>query len=61
MIRPILALGAVLLLAGCKMGPNYARPAVPIPDRFHGTPAGTATNSLADTKWFDLFQDDVLK
>ena len=61
MIRPILALSAVLLLAGCKMGPNYSRPAVPVPDQFHGTPAGTAPNSLADKKWFDLFQDDVLK
>jgi len=61
LIRAILAVSAVLLLAGCKMGPNYSRPAVPVPDQFHGTAAATAANSLADTKWFDLFQDDVLK
>jgi NodT family efflux transporter outer membrane factor (OMF) lipoprotein len=50
-----------LLLTGCAMGPNYKRPAVPAPDQFRGAPASTSPASLADTKWFDLFQDDSLK
>jgi NodT family efflux transporter outer membrane factor (OMF) lipoprotein len=52
-----------LLMAGCAVGPNYQRPAVAAPPQFRGAtnpsePA--AANSLADTKWFDLFQDEKL-
>src|SRR5689334_13420877 len=55
------AAACLMLLAGCAVGPNYKRPVVKVPDQFRGeTPGGTAT-SLADTKWFDLFQDETLK
>ena len=51
-----------LLLAGCAVGPNYSRPAVPAPPQFRGDRRVPATaKSLADTKWFDLFHDDALK
>lgn len=50
-----------LLLAGCAVGPNYQRPGVPAPPQFRGAEASATTESLADTKWFDLFQDEVLK
>jgi NodT family efflux transporter outer membrane factor (OMF) lipoprotein len=53
-----------LSLAGCMVGPNYKRPAVATPQQFRGAPAspGAATpDSLAETKWFDLFQDDTVK
>ena len=47
---------------GCALGPNYARPvragAAAVP-REPTAPADA--KSLADTKWFDLFQDDALK
>src|SRR5437879_6352351 len=54
---------AVLLLSSCVVGPNYKRPTVQVPSEFRGvTPDQPATpESLADLKWFDLFQDDVLK
>jgi NodT family efflux transporter outer membrane factor (OMF) lipoprotein len=45
------------------VGPNYKRPAVAAPPQFRGAPDGpaaTSATSLADTKWFDLFQDDKL-
>jgi len=56
----IVASGA-LFLAGCTVGPNYHRPQIAVPDRFRNALPATEANSLADTKWFDLFQDDTLK
>jgi len=48
------------------MGPKYQRPTEPLPDQFRGAAAGGAAagadaKSIADVKWFDLFQDDTLK
>ena len=51
----------LMLLAGCTLGPNYKRPAVPVPAIYRGAPAQSSDASLADTKWPDLFQDDTLK
>lgn len=48
-----------LMLAGCAVGPNYKRPAVPVPSQFPG--AADSGASLADRKWVDLFQDETLK
>jgi NodT family efflux transporter outer membrane factor (OMF) lipoprotein len=53
------AIGA-LALTGCAIGPNYHRPQIPVPDQFRNAPVA-GPNSIADTKWFDLFQDDTLK
>ena len=68
MKRSVLALAAFALsLTGCMVGPNYKRPAVATPQQFRGAPAGDATpgaatpDSIAETKWFDLFQDDTVK
>ncbi len=51
-----------LLLAGCAAGPNYKRPQVASPPEFRGATSGSSGSaaSLADTKWPELFQDDVL-
>ena len=52
----------VLLLAvlcGCAVGPNYRRPQLALPDQFRGAPS-SATVSLADTRWQDLFNDQTL-
>lgn len=50
-----------VLLAGCTVGPNYKRPAVPVPTDHRGGTTPSAAASLADTKWPELFQDDTLK
>src|SRR5579884_1939594 len=49
-----------LALAGCTMGPDYRRPAVPVPPQFRGALAETSSPSLAEKKWADLFEDDQL-
>jgi len=60
--RAILTSFAVLL-TGCTVGPNYRRPAVAIPPSFRAPaplpPAQAA--SLADLKWFDVFEDQELQ
>jgi multidrug efflux system outer membrane protein len=52
---------AALALSSCAVGPNYKRPAVPTPEQFRGAEAPASPLSLADTKWFDLFEDETLK
>ena len=55
---------ALSLLAGCKVGPNYKRPAAPAPPAYRDAapdPSRPPEASLADLKWFDLFQDERLQ
>ena len=64
MSRPSIA--AVLvstMLAGCTVGPNYHRPALPTPDTFRApTPLPpNESASLADLKWFEVFKDETLQ
>ena len=52
-----------VLLTGCTVGPNYRRPAVAIPPSFRAPaplPPAQAV-SLADLKWFDVFDDQELQ
>lgn len=48
-------------LGGCAVGPNYHRPAVSAPPQFRAGEAPPAQASLGDMKWFDLFQDEILR
>ncbi|HEY4359552.1 MAG TPA: efflux transporter outer membrane subunit [Bryobacteraceae bacterium] len=51
------------LLSSCTVGPNYARPKVPVPANFRAPeplPAPQA-ESLADLKWFEIFKDEQLQ
>ena len=61
-IRLFIAVVLLLLTWSCTMGPNYKRPVVATPAAYRGadtaSPAGAG--SLADVKWFDLFQDATL-
>lgn len=54
----VLALLVVGGLAGCTVGPNFARPAV-VPAQWR-SPA-EAVGSLADLGWWQLFRDPVLQ
>jgi NodT family efflux transporter outer membrane factor (OMF) lipoprotein len=60
-MKRLIVASALLTLTGCAVGPNYKRPDVPAPAQFRGATDQPAPESLADLKWFDLFQDDVLK
>ncbi len=57
--RLVPTLVAVVILAGCAMGPDYRRPETQMPPDFRG-PAEPSTNSLADLPWWNLFNDPVL-
>lgn len=59
--RHLAAMLGIALLTSCTMGPDYKRPVVPTPPAFRNGEAAPTTASLADAKWFDLFQDDILK
>ncbi|MFN0069532.1 MAG: efflux transporter outer membrane subunit [Limisphaerales bacterium] len=53
----LVAAAAGLALAGCTLGPDYARPPVLLPDRV-GMVAG---ESLGDVGWRSVFRDAVLQ
>ncbi|HKY91453.1 MAG TPA: efflux transporter outer membrane subunit [Nevskiaceae bacterium] len=56
-----LLLGVTATLSACALGPDYARPAIDTPDRFRWEPAGEAPGSVADLKWWDVYQDPALR
>ncbi|WP_439185057.1 efflux transporter outer membrane subunit [Carboxylicivirga taeanensis] len=49
---------AAVLLGSCRMGKNYARPAIETPESFMFSGADTTFN--ASLGWWDLFDDTVL-
>lgn len=62
------ALGALLLalpLCCCKVGPNYQRPAVTLPDQYRQLAPEisnqTATPAFGEMKWWSVFQDKALE
>lgn len=57
------AICAASLLAGCTVGPNYRRPAVSTPASFRApTPVvSEESSSLADLKWWEVFNDERLQ
>jgi multidrug efflux system outer membrane protein len=58
MLRAVPTLVCASVLAGCMVGPDYERPAVDAPGAFRFE--AKATPSLADTRWWEQFQDPVL-
>jgi multidrug efflux system outer membrane protein len=54
-----------LLISGCKVGPNYNRPTASTPGQYRGLApdlaAQTAVQSIAETKWESVFQDETLQ
>src|SRR2546428_4091086 len=57
------AVTMMILLSGCMLGPNYRRPAVTTPEQFRGAPGPIAPDpqSIAELKWFEVFQDEDLQ
>lgn len=58
----IVVLGLALLPMGCMVGPKYSRPEEQKAERYQNTeiPIDTA-KSVVNLKWFDVFDDEVLK
>ena len=54
---------ALAVLAGCTVGPDYRRPDVSVPPEFRGRApdAPTGAESLWDTAWWQIFQDETLQ
>src|SRR6202044_3937102 len=59
MRRLLFTISLVVGLCGCLVGPNYHRPTTALPNEFPGATA--SKESIANQKWFDLFQDATLK
>src|SRR6266498_129366 len=61
--RASTATALILLLSGCMLGPDYRRPAVTTPDAFRGASAVIPPDkqSIAELKWFEVFQDEQLQ
>lgn len=55
----------VALSSGCVVGPDYKRPDVPAPSTYRGVPTESTVKpdvaSFGDEKWWDAFQDEVLR
>jgi outer membrane protein, multidrug efflux system len=62
-MRFFAAATTMVLLSGCMVGPDYRRPPVTAPDAFRGASAPIAPDpqSIAELKWFEVFQDEQLQ
>lgn len=54
-----MVLAAALLAGGCTLGPDYARPELPMPEGWREL-ATAEQESLANTPWWQLFDDPEL-
>ena len=55
----------VLTLSGCKLGPNYKRPPLTVPDQYRGSAPDLSnqpgTEPFAEMKWESVFEDETLR
>ena len=65
LMSPIVAILALIVMAGCAVGPNYRRPAVQTPTAYRDlredTQAQAQAASFADLPWWQVFQDPQLQ
>lgn len=64
-MRRFAAIILVLLVTGCKVGPNYKRPVLATPDQYRGVAPDLSnqpgTQPFAEMQWETVFQDEVLR
>jgi outer membrane protein, multidrug efflux system len=60
-VPPSWSLLLLLLLSGCKVGPNYARPRMDPPPQYRFAASPAQAESLADAPWWQVFDDPVLQ
>lgn len=51
----------MVLCSGCAVGPNYKRPAIPVPPEYRSASPNQPATSFGDEKWWDAFQDATLR
>lgn len=56
----LILISGCLLLSSCKVGKDYVRPEVSIPDTFRGVNLATDSTTIADIPWNDFFTDSML-
>jgi outer membrane protein, multidrug efflux system len=59
--RAMVTVVMAALLAGCAVGPDYARPTLTPPEGFRGQVTAVEAASLADLPWWDVFGDATLQ
>jgi outer membrane protein, multidrug efflux system len=60
-VKTLALTATALVLAGCTVGPDYHRPAVPTPADFRGATAPAMEPSLGDLPWWQIFPDETLQ
>lgn len=61
-LKSAAAFFVLLIVCGCKVGPNYKRPATTVPDQYRGAPTPEpAGEQFGDMKWWAVFQDEALQ
>lgn len=60
-LRALLLLGLISLFVSCKMGPDYARPYIPVSDSFRMAEEQKDLQSLANVPWWELYRDGELQ
>ena len=61
LLRTASAVGVLLAIGSCAVGPRFAKPTVTVPESWRATHDSTvATRTAADSLWWRAFQDPVL-
>ncbi|HET9373098.1 MAG TPA: TolC family protein, partial [Vicinamibacterales bacterium] len=48
-------------VAGCTLGPDYERPQMPTPEAYRFTEGAPQAETIADLKWWQVFEDTTLQ
>src|SRR5439155_8032004 len=51
----------VILISSCKVGKEYQRPALELPNQFNNAVSFADTSSIADIEWKKFFTDTTLQ
>jgi multidrug efflux system outer membrane protein len=60
-ILALLIVSSALATGACTVGPNYKRPLVEVPDAFRGATTSARDESFGEQKWWEVFDDVVLR
>lgn len=56
----VLAVGILLTLNACRVGKDYQRPEINLPESYRNGPATADTTSIGDIPWNEFFKDSTL-